>query len=651
MTAGLAPAAVGTTVASAVISAPAISTHRLFPTVQVARVARGSGVNNFSSGALQLHYGGGREGIGVTTGAPKVYLVFWGSQWGVESPAGSLHFSNDALGVAPRLKALFQGIGTNNETWSGVMTQYCDGVAQGAQFCPSSAPHVGYPTGGPLAGIWVDNAAPTPTTSSAQQLGQEAINAAAHFGNLDAASNRLTQYVVVSPTNTHPDNFGHAGFCAWHDDTDSSFVNVPSPYGDLAFTNMPYVPDMKGACGQNIVNVGNAGLLDGVTIVEGHEYAETITDQNPGGGWFDAQGEENADKCAWLSTGTGHMQDISFATGSFAMQGTWSNDGATCLTSHPIWGVPGLPDNYVITTSSQSGYATPGDTITTTLTAATITGNPMNLTLSFTGGPPDSTISFGNTAITSDGTATLSVATSPTTAFGTYPMTLKSTGNITRTVPFTVTVGPAPPSIANVTPIANISGAIGSDQIWAFDVPSPVSLMQFDSNLGNGDADMYIGRDTLPTDDSYICSSTGPNNWEACELFSQPAGTYYVRIHASQAFSGLSLQATDSIVRGVRVGVPVTGISGAAGSQQFFVVVAPSNIHRLKFHIKGFSGDADMYIRLWGYPTRFAYDYAKLRQGHRGESFTVKTPWWGAYYYIAVDGTTDFTNATLLVTT
>lgn len=58
-----------------------------------------------------------------------------------------------------------------------------------------------------------------------------------------------------------------------------------------------------------------------------------------------------------------------------------------------------------------------------------------------------------------------------------------------------------------------------------------------------------------------------------------------------------------------------------------------------------------MYIRLWGYPTPFADDYAKVKHGHRGESFTVKNPWWGAYYYVAIDGSTDFTNATLLVTT
>jgi hypothetical protein len=70
--------------------------------------------------------------------------------------------------------------------------------------------------------------------------------------------------------------------------------------------------------------------------VMGHEYSETITDQNPAGGWTDRSGAENADKCAWKGVGgTGGAQNVAFATGSFAMQGTWSNDSNNCRISHP----------------------------------------------------------------------------------------------------------------------------------------------------------------------------------------------------------------------------------------------------------------------------------------------------------------------------
>jgi len=34
------------------------------------------------TGSQTLSFGGGIDGIGVTSGTPKVYLVIYGSQWG-----------------------------------------------------------------------------------------------------------------------------------------------------------------------------------------------------------------------------------------------------------------------------------------------------------------------------------------------------------------------------------------------------------------------------------------------------------------------------------------------------------------------------------------------------------------------------------------
>jgi serine protease len=276
-------------------------------------------------GLNTLSYGGGIDGIGVTSGTPRVYLVFYGSQW---TGGGDPH------GAATYLQNLFRGIGTGGEMWSGTMTQYCDGptVPAGATTCnPSSTPHVGYPSSGALAGVWFDTAAPSPSNATAAQLAQEAINAAAHFGNITASANRYAQYVVVSPSGTHPDGFNTptANYCAWHNYTTSS-------YGDIAFSNMPYVTDLGASCGQNFVNSGSAGLLDGFSIVNGHEYAETLTDQNPAGGWTSITGQENGDECAWISSGQGAAANVSMGNGAYAMQSTWSNDTNQCDISHAI---------------------------------------------------------------------------------------------------------------------------------------------------------------------------------------------------------------------------------------------------------------------------------------------------------------------------
>ncbi|WP_330474389.1 hypothetical protein [Terrabacter sp. C0L_2] len=294
-----------------------------------------------------LSYGGGVDGIGVTSGgAEKVYLVFYGSQWGTQGTdsGGNLTFSGDPKTGAPVVQKLFKGLGTGGESWSGVMTQYCDGslVPKGATSCPAGAAHVQYPTNGALAGVWYDPSVASPTNATAKQLGDEAVRAAAHFGNTTAASNRDAQYVVLSPTGTHPDGFNTASgnFCAWHDYNGDPYVGSTSAYGDIAFTNMPYVMDMGTSCGQNFVNAGTAGTDDGYSMVEGHEYAETITDQNPAGGWTNTtsrtySGQENADECAWISPGSaGGAGNVSTGAGSFAMQATWSNDTNRCDLSH-----------------------------------------------------------------------------------------------------------------------------------------------------------------------------------------------------------------------------------------------------------------------------------------------------------------------------
>jgi PKD repeat protein len=112
---------------------------------------------------------------------------------------------------------------------------------------------------------------------------------------------------------------------------------VNSPYGDIAFTNMPYVTDLGTSCGQSSIS----SVLDGFSLVGGHEYAETITDQNPAGGWINQtgssyNGQENADECSWITTGQGAGALITFSTGSFAMQSSWSNDTNRCDLTHPI---------------------------------------------------------------------------------------------------------------------------------------------------------------------------------------------------------------------------------------------------------------------------------------------------------------------------
>jgi serine protease len=250
-----------------------------------------------------LYYHGGVGGIGVET-APKVYLVFWGSQWN----------NNDPSGEAGILQSFLGAVG--GSSWLNSVTQYCQGIASGTYFCNgagrAASNNVAFNSG---TQVWADSAAAAPSQPNQSQLAAEAVKAAAHFGSVTASENATAQYVIATAHGNNASGFG-SQYCAWHS-------SISSSYGNVAYTNLPYITDAGASCGANFNGLGpNAGI----TIVEGHELAETITDQFPNGGWLDSSGYENGDKCAWISSGQGASASVTFPNGNFfPVQSLWSN--------------------------------------------------------------------------------------------------------------------------------------------------------------------------------------------------------------------------------------------------------------------------------------------------------------------------------------
>ena len=254
-----------------------------------------------TSGNLSLH---SSQPTGAVMPTPKVYLVFWGSQW-----------SHDPAGAASALQGLFGNLYGNADTWGTILSQYCENLPVGTVFCGTNGTHVVHPTSPPLAGVWFDNSSPEPSKTTTGQIAAEAVSAAAHFGNTTQTPNLNAQYVIASASGTHPGNFPHGGFCAWHSSTSSS-------YGNIAYTNLPYVPDLGiGAC----TTLSPARLIDGYESTETHEYAETVTDPFPSNGWLSG-GSEIGDLCV--------NQDAYLTIGKVKIdvQGLWSNLAGGCVT-------------------------------------------------------------------------------------------------------------------------------------------------------------------------------------------------------------------------------------------------------------------------------------------------------------------------------
>jgi serine protease len=624
-----------------------------YPTVQSARARRAQQEAAGQASANNLNYGGGVDGIGVTTGPPKIYLVFWGSQWGTANPAGSTNLSGDTVGMAPRLQALFSGLGTNNELWSGVATQYCDGVAIGAQTCPASnALHVGYPTGGALAGIWDDTAAAAPSQATGHQIAVEAINAAAHFGNTANGSNRNVQYDIVSPHNTHPDGFNtpSGNWCAWHDyngDTTLTGGAASSPYGDIAFTNMPYVTDAGSSCGQNFVN-GSAGTLDGVTIVNGHEFSETITDQNPAGGWTDSSGEENADKCAWILPGQpGGAQDVAFATGSFAMQSTWSNDTNGCAISHAIVTNGGAND-FSIGVSPTSRSVVVGSSTTATVSTATTSGSAQSVALSASGLPTGASASFSPASVTSGGSSTLTIQTSASTPAGTFPVTITgsaASGSHATSLSLTVTTTPPPNdfsvSVSPTNATVTAGGSTNATVSTATTSGSAQSVSLSASGLPTGASASFSPASVTSGASSTMTVTTAATT---------PAGSYTITVTGSAASGthGATFLLTVNAASGGNTltnGVPVTGISGAINSQKTWTLSVPAAQDTLTFKISGGTGDADLYVRFGAAPTLTTYNCRPYITGNN-ETCTFSAPSAGTWY-VMLNGYAAYSGVTL----
>jgi serine protease len=237
---------------------------------------------------------------------PKLYLVFWGRQW-----------SNDPLHVRYAVLSFFARLHGSADRWGMLLSQYCQGLPINTVHCGNSGQHVVHPNSTPIAGVWFDDNASAPFAASPAQIAVEAARATLHFGNTSPAKNANAIYMVLSPHNTHPGNFGNGRFCAWH-------TGVETWIGVIPFINLPYVPDLgTGVC----TTMRPAAPLDGFFSTVTHEYAESVTDLWPNRGWYRGRLDEIADVC---TTRDGRQMLGGVA---YDVQAIWSNATMSCRTN------------------------------------------------------------------------------------------------------------------------------------------------------------------------------------------------------------------------------------------------------------------------------------------------------------------------------
>jgi 3D (Asp-Asp-Asp) domain-containing protein len=308
---------------------------------------------------------------GAVQHKPHVYLLLWGPDW---NTGGS-----NANAVAGYLAAFFYGLGqTSYDSWSTITSQYADATG-----------HPGFGTSvlNPSTDVFNDPTTPPNSATTGvtpKEIASEALRLVSKITDKADA-----QVVVAFESNTcFSDGFAGScgmlqssgGYCGWHS---AAQLTPGSAY--LPYVNLPWQLDAQYGCGANFVNGGSAGLLDGWSLVGGHEYAETVADPNPPTGYIDtkdetgstASGGEISDKCVWggqpfgvndpfgdvtLPVGTNGTKVVSYP---FAMQSLWSNAAGHCVMTTS-------PKLYVRTPATQK--STLGKTVSLQLSATTNTG-------------------------------------------------------------------------------------------------------------------------------------------------------------------------------------------------------------------------------------------------------------------------------------
>jgi len=126
---------------------------------------------------------------------------------------------------------------------------------------------------------------------------------------------------------------GSAGYCAYHGSGTCAL-----PTGGSAELQYAFFWKLDGDAGcdpQDSSGLHSQGLA-AIANVSGHELAEARTDASTisstgAAAWYDSQGQENGDKCAW----TFGAPLVTFSNGSkWKIQGEWSNAAYTAGTGY-----------------------------------------------------------------------------------------------------------------------------------------------------------------------------------------------------------------------------------------------------------------------------------------------------------------------------
>jgi hypothetical protein len=241
---------------------------------------------NFSRRSANMVYHGG---VIMTTA--QIHPIFWGTSW----PS----YSGDKM---TGIDAFYSGFDGSN--YSKTSDEYTGSNGQVGAMTTSGTHSV-------------DGTAATGGNNTGPILAEVCKAVSSGLVPLEGSGNGYYPVYTDVPR-------GNAGFCAWHSSGSCNGQRV-----QFAFF---FKLDGDAGCDPADTTTGHSQGLAAIANVSAHELSEARTDPASPGAWYDGQGQENGDKCAW----TFNVPNVTFTNGTkWKLQGEWSNAAYSSGTGYP----------------------------------------------------------------------------------------------------------------------------------------------------------------------------------------------------------------------------------------------------------------------------------------------------------------------------
>lgn len=202
---------------------------------------------------------------------------------------------------------------------------------------------------------------------------------------------------------------------------------------------------------------------------------------------------------------------------------------------------------------SLTGSYTTGSTNTAPTANFTFTTSGLTATFTDTSTDAENNISSRSWDFGDGSTSTTTSPSHTYAASGTYTVTetVTDAGGLSSTKTASVAVSSGGGSCGGTVLCSGTAVALPSvaKSAWSSTYTMPVTAghtVTFTISGGTGDADLYVRAGAAPTTTSYNCRPYLSGNSETCTFTPSANTTYYVRVRAYAAFSGVSLKGTSN---------------------------------------------------------------------------------------------------------